>query len=187
MLKFLLNNYDVHQQQHFETHATVEDFTDMDQDTCLFFHQDFSKHHETKINGGALKIITCQKIRSRTSKNIAPKQMMFHQLLYASFSLKLSQHLLTYWIAFGQLHFYLLIFDILRMFDTLQSSPIKPVKFSVSKCSYFPSKHSCLLTATMTPDVDNFLLLVHGVQELHSSLDVTRNFWSLIIASTKWK
>ena len=45
----------MHYQQHFESHATVEDFTDMDQDTCLFFHQDFSKHHETKINGDAFE------------------------------------------------------------------------------------------------------------------------------------
>ena len=32
--KSLLDNYEVHQQQHFERHPTVEDFTDMNQDTC---------------------------------------------------------------------------------------------------------------------------------------------------------
>ena len=36
-------------------HPTVEDLTDMDQDTCWFFQQ------ETKINEGALKIINCKK------------------------------------------------------------------------------------------------------------------------------
>ena len=73
VIYFVYNFFDIHYQQHFERHVTVEDFTDMDQDTCLFFHQDFSKHHETKINGGALKIITYRKILSRTSKNIASK------------------------------------------------------------------------------------------------------------------
>ena len=62
----------------------------MDQETCSYFYQDFSKHRETKINEGALKIITHKKIRPRTSKNIAPKKMIFHLLLYASFSLKLT-------------------------------------------------------------------------------------------------
>ena len=62
-----------HWQQHFEGHPSVEDLMDMDQDTCQFFHQDFSKCHETKINEGALKIITRKKIIPRTSKNIAPK------------------------------------------------------------------------------------------------------------------
>ena len=33
-LKFFLNNCEAHGQQHFERHSTVEDFTDMDQDTC---------------------------------------------------------------------------------------------------------------------------------------------------------
>ena len=34
MLKFFLNNYEAHWQQNFEGHPTVEDFMDMDQDTC---------------------------------------------------------------------------------------------------------------------------------------------------------
>ena len=73
MLKRLLDNCEVHLQQHFERHPTIEDFTDMDQDICKFFHQDFSKLRETRINKGALKFITRKKIRPRTSKNIAPK------------------------------------------------------------------------------------------------------------------
>lgn len=44
----------------------------MDQDACLFFHQDLCKHHETKINDGALKIITYKNIGPGRSKNIAP-------------------------------------------------------------------------------------------------------------------
>ena len=34
MLKFLFNNYEAHLQPYFEGHPTVEDFMDMDQDTC---------------------------------------------------------------------------------------------------------------------------------------------------------
>ena len=30
----VLDNCEVHQQQHFERHPTVEDCTDMNQDTC---------------------------------------------------------------------------------------------------------------------------------------------------------
>ena len=47
-----------------------------------------SKYHETRIHESALKIITRKKIRTRTSKNIAPKQMIFDFLLYTSSSLK---------------------------------------------------------------------------------------------------
>ena len=42
-----------------------------------------------------------------------------------------------------------------------------------------------LLTAKITPDCNNYLLLVHAVQELHSSMYVRRSFWCLIMASTK--
>ena len=40
---------------------------------------------------------------------------------------------------------------------------LKPVKFSVSKCSYvlFSVKHSYLLTTEITPDVDNSMLLCY--------------------------
>ena len=34
MLNFLLNNYETHWQQYFEGYPTVEDFMDMDQETC---------------------------------------------------------------------------------------------------------------------------------------------------------
>ena len=34
MLKFLLNNYEVYWKQYFEGHPMIEDFMDMDQDTC---------------------------------------------------------------------------------------------------------------------------------------------------------
>ena len=150
-LKFLLNNYEVHQQQRFGRHSTVEDFTDIDQDTCKFFDQDFSKHHERKINEGGLKSITRQKIRPRTSKIIASKQTIFHLLLCASFSLKLTQllnliqYLLTYRIVFVKpyLHFYLLKFDILRIFDILPSSVSAPTLFY--KTSKFFSLETFLL------------------------------------------
>ena len=61
-------------------HPTVEDFMDIYQDTCQFFHQ------ETKIKGGALKIITLKKMQPRISKNIPPKQMIFHLLPHVFFS-----------------------------------------------------------------------------------------------------
>ena len=66
---------------------TVENFTDMDQDTYKFFHQDLSKHHETKINENASKFITCKKIRICTSTKVEPK-IIYDLLLYASFSRK---------------------------------------------------------------------------------------------------
>ena len=87
VIYFVYNFFDIHYQQHFERHVTVEDFTDMDQDTCLFFHQDFSKHHETKINGGALKIITCQKIRSALQRTLHQNRWCFtsyYTLLFLS-------------------------------------------------------------------------------------------------------
>ena len=57
----------------FERYLTVKNFPDMDKNTCQFLHQRLSKHHKAKINEGALKIITCKKIRPHSSKNIAPK------------------------------------------------------------------------------------------------------------------
>ena len=47
-------------------------------------------------------------------------------------------------------------------------------------------KHSYLLTAKVTPDLDS-LLLVHAVQELHSCMHIRRNFWCLIMAPIKSK
>ena len=52
---------------------SILEFTDMDQGTCYSVHQDFSKYNVTRINEGALKIITRKKIPPRTSKSIAPK------------------------------------------------------------------------------------------------------------------
>ena len=45
-----------------DTLQSVKDFTNMDQDTCKVFTQDLSKHHKTKIDKGARKIISCTKI-----------------------------------------------------------------------------------------------------------------------------
>ena len=86
-------------------------------------HRDLSKYHETRIHEGALKIITRNKIRTRSSKNIAPKQIIIDLLLYASSSL--------YWIVLATvyLHFYLLNFDIRRIFDILRSSSSAPTPF----------------------------------------------------------
>ena len=127
-----------------------------------------SKHHETKINESALKIVTRKKIRTYTSKKIAPKQIIFHLFLYASFSLKqilnLTQFLLTYWIVFiaVYIHFHLSVIYILRILKFIQclyalfrktskilvGFNILFSRFSASKCFYvlFFMKHSYLLT-----------------------------------------
>ena len=57
--------------------------------------------------------------------------MNFDLLLYASSSLKLTKHLLRYWIdlATVYLHFYLLNFDIRRIFNVLRSSSSTPTPF----------------------------------------------------------
>ena len=47
-LKFALNNYKPHWQQHFERRLTVEDFT-------------FADDYETNTDEGVCKIITCKK------------------------------------------------------------------------------------------------------------------------------
>ena len=126
-----------------------------------------------------------------TSKNIAPKQMIFHLLLYASFCLtqtqylNLTQYLLTYWIVFPKiyLHFYLLIFTfilrILKLIQCIYAFSIKTnkvlirldvlfIRFSSSKCSYvffsmkfLPVHMELLLRAKIIPDVNNYLLFVH--------------------------
>ena len=44
-----------------------------------------------------------------------------------------------------------------------------------------------LLTAKITPDVDNYLLLVNTVQALRGSLHVRQNFWCLIIFQKEYK
>ena len=50
-----------------------------------------------------------------------------------------------------------------------------------------PVNMELLLTAKLTPDVDNYLLLVHAVQELRSSLHNRCNFWCLIIFQKEYK
>ena len=57
--------------------------------------------------------------------------MKFELLLYASSSLKLTKHLLRYWIdlATVYLHFYHLNFDIRRIFNVLGSSSSTPTPF----------------------------------------------------------
>ena len=42
-----------------------------------------------------------------------------------------------------------------------------------------------LLTAKSVSDINNYLLLVHVVQELRSSLHARHNFWCLIMVSIK--
>ena len=59
----------------------------MDQDTCQFFHQDFSKYHETKINEGALKIVTRDKNGILYFKEHCIKIDDISLLFYTSFSL----------------------------------------------------------------------------------------------------
>ena len=77
-LNFLLNNYEAYWQKQFERCPTVAYFTDMDQHSCYIFHQVLGKHNETKINEDIWKYTSSTKIRACTSKNIAPKQTMFH-------------------------------------------------------------------------------------------------------------
>ena len=114
----------------------------------------------------------------------------------------LAQCLLTYWIVFVTvcLRSYFLIIDILlilNFFQCLYTFLTKNSKIlirsmfflsiSASKLSYilFPIKHFYLLTAKISSDVSNSLLLVHPAQELYNSRHVKRNFQCLIMTSTK--
>ena len=80
MIEFLLINYEAHWQQRFGGHSAVEDFMDME--------QDFSKHHETKIDKGALKIIIREKKATHRFKEHCTRIDDIALLLYASFSFK---------------------------------------------------------------------------------------------------
>ena len=80
MIEFLLINYEAHWQQRFGGHSAVEDFMDME--------QDFSKHHETKIDKGALKIIIREKKATHRFKEHCTRIDDIDLLLYASFSFK---------------------------------------------------------------------------------------------------
>ena len=50
-----------------------------------------------------------------------------------------------------------------------------------------PVNMELLLTAKIAPDVNNYPLLVHAVQEMGSSLHVRHSFCCMIMASTKLK
>ena len=62
----------------FEGDLSVEDFTDMDQYGCLFF---LDKDHKTKTDEGALKIISCTKIRACFLENIEPRNFTYYCIL----------------------------------------------------------------------------------------------------------
>ena len=81
ILKVILSQ--LFSKQHFERHHTVEDFMDLDQDRCEFFHQDLSKHNQTKV----LENYQLHKNPSVHLKEhcTAQKQMAFHLFLYAFF------------------------------------------------------------------------------------------------------
>ena len=55
----------------------VEDFMGMDEDTCLFFDQDFSKQQETKISKSALNIITREKKCKPALQRTLPQNTYF--------------------------------------------------------------------------------------------------------------
>ena len=127
MLKFLLNICEAHWQQHFERDPTVVDFTDMDEETCWFFHKDFTKHHETKINEVVLKIITCRENATPHFKEYCTKiddiSLVITRFFFSQTNLVFkSSPVLTYWIVFTTvcLHFYLFISDILRILNFIQ-------------------------------------------------------------------
>ena len=174
--------------------------------------------HKAKTNEGALKIITCRKIRLRTSNNVVPKKMIFRLLLSGMLEslAKLSKILVAICFFFSQANLvfisnlvfidilgsfcqssYLLIVDILRSLNLIQclhAFLIKTSKilmrfniiflgFSVSKCSsyvLFSMKHSFLPTAKITHNNSLYL-----VQCRARALQFRRNFWYLIMASTK--
>ena len=82
ILKFVLNIYEPHWQEHFERHLKVEDFINMDQDTCNSF---LSNYHETKIDTQELwrtqSIIKKRKVHWRLS--VAQKsEPLLHKTLH---------------------------------------------------------------------------------------------------------
>ena len=68
ILKVILSQ--LFSKQHFERHHTVEDFMDLDQDRCEFFHQDLSKHNQTKINEGIGKLSVAQKSKPAPQRTL---------------------------------------------------------------------------------------------------------------------
>ena len=61
---------------------------------------------------------------------------------------------------------------------------ILKIVFLIFHKTFLPVNTELLLTVKITLDVNDYMLLVHVVQELLSSLHVTRSFWCLIMAST---
>ena len=119
-----------------------------------------------------------------TSKNFAPKQIIFHLLLYPSFFSQINP-VLTYWIVFATvyLHFYLLVFDNLRVLKFIQclcAFFIKTSKvlmrFNVlfqdfqSQNVLLSKKHSYPSTVNIIPEANNSLLLVLVLHGMRSSL-----------------
>ena len=85
-LKFFLNNNEAHRLRHLRD--TLQ-FKILQKWINLYANSLLIKRHETKIETGGMKFISCTKIRVCTSKIIAPKQKMtFHLLLYASLTFK---------------------------------------------------------------------------------------------------
>ena len=60
----------------FERHVTVEDFPDVDQNTCEFFLGYY--YHETKMDEGACEVISWKKIRASSSKKIGPRHFTYY-------------------------------------------------------------------------------------------------------------
>ena len=83
-LKFILNNYKPHWQQHFERHLTVEDFTDMDQHSSD--NSFLGSYNEMNINKGAWKV--AQKFESALRKTFYQYRRWystcFYKLLFLS-------------------------------------------------------------------------------------------------------
>ena len=116
----------------------------------------------------ALKIVSRKK---NATSHFKEHRFFFSQTNQIFHTLTNRVYLLTYWIVFAilYLHFYLLFFDILQIFDILRSSYSAPklfskksVNFSASKCFYYVllcMKQSYLLTAKITPDVNNSMFI----------------------------
>ena len=82
ILKFVLNIYEPHWQEHFERHLKVENFINMDQDSDNSF---LSNYHETKIDTQELwrtqSIIKKRKVPWRLSV-AQESEPLFHKTLH---------------------------------------------------------------------------------------------------------
>ena len=122
--------------------------------------------------------------------------------------LNLTQYLLTYrkvlpWFiyifTFWFLPFFYRFWSSSRLYSFLKKDSkilvrfnVLLVRFSFWICSchifyekFLPVDMRLLLTAKITPDFNNYMLLVPAVQELRSSMHVRRSFWWLIMTLTK--